>query len=54
MKLFNHGARGVKVKNFAIGAQGLGFDSLTHQIGHAVGNGLSPPQHFCGAVLSRH
>ena len=33
------------------GAEGLGFDSRTGQIGHKVVNGSPPLRYFFGAVL---
>ena len=44
---------GEVVKDIAIGARGLGFDSLAGQIGHSVASGSSPLRLFFGPVLSR-
>ena len=41
------------VKDIAIGAGGLGFDSQAGQIGHSVANILPSLLRFFGAVLSR-
>ena len=41
------------VKDIAIGAGGLGFDSRAGQIGHSVANILPSLLRFFGAVLSR-
>ena len=39
------------VKNIAIGAGGLGFDSRIGQIEHSVANGSPSPRRLIGAVL---
>ena len=44
---------GAVMKNIAIGAGGLGFDSCAGQIGHSVANGSPVLRHFFGAVLPR-
>ena len=42
----------VVVKDIAIGAGGLGFESQACRIGHGVANGSPPPLRFFGDVSS--
>ena len=43
---------GVKVRDIAIGAEGLGFGTRVGQIGHSVTNHSPPLQCFFGVMLS--
>ena len=43
----------VVVKDIAIGAFGISFDSQAGVIGHSVADGSAPLRRFFGAVLSK-
>ena len=42
---------GLVLKHIAIGARGLGFDTLAGHVGHSVAYGSPPLRRFFGAVL---
>ena len=44
---------GVVVRDIAIGAVGLGFDSLSGEIEHSVANRLSSLRRFLAALLPK-
>ena len=50
--MFNRQFR-VVVRDIAIGAVSLEFDSRAEQIGHSVANSSPPLRHFFETVLSR-
>ena len=43
----------VVIKDIAIDAEGLGFNSQAGQIGHSVANGSPPLRRFFGAALPK-